>query len=234
MKRSLVAAFAAVLALPLALCGCGIDTFVYLYPVTQLLNSPSTTDPSYNYFQFKTSDSDNYDAYGSDGYFKGFEVYYRIYNSTSTRSSDVSAIYTYNENNPTTALTKLVGTYYYHRMVHSGRLTSIPLIPGDSSNRTVSIRLFDQNNYVAYFSLDGSTNGSGSIGIPERTHNSGTTFETFVFKNIDTSDDDVSYTSSSGTTTWYVQAYAVAYGYDESYKPYYSEVFSLGYVTVTE
>ena len=247
MRHSLRATLALCLAavvLPLALCGCGIDTFVYLYPVTQLLNTPSSSsssnDPTYNFFQFKTSDSENYNAYGSDGYFKGFEVYYRIYNSSSTRSSDVSSIYTNNENNPTAAWTYLVNTKNYHRLVYTGRETGIPLIPGASSDRTVSIRLFAQTVYTPYFSLDGSTDGSGSLGIPERTLDSGTTYEPFYDKNdatkkaivISSTDDDVTYTSGSTDSYWYVQAYAVAYGYDEAYKPYYSEVFSLGFVTI--
>jgi hypothetical protein len=229
----------AALVLPLALCGCGIETYVYLYPVTQLPNGyPSSTAGNAvdNFFQFRTSDSDN----SGNSYFRGFEIYYRIYNSLSTRSSDVSTINTYNENNPTTAMTYLINTKNYHRMVYSARQTDIPLIPGTSSDRTVSIRLFAQTPYIPYFSLDGTTDGSGTLGIPERTHNSGTSYEPFFETddqtkgNISSSDDDVTFTSGSGESTWYVQAYVAAYGYDESYKSIYSEIFNLGYVTITQ
>jgi hypothetical protein len=238
--RSLHAACASCLAalvLPIILCGCGIETYVYLYPVTQLPNGyPSSDDESNNFFQFKTSDSDN----SGNSYFRGFEVFYRIYNNIDTRNSDVSTINTYNDNNPTTSATYLLNTKNYHRMVYSARQTDIPLIPGTGSDRTVSIRLFAQTKYYPCFTFDGSTGTSVSSNIPERTHNSGTSYEPFyktgdvTMGDISSSDDDVTYTSSSGTTTWYVQAYVAAYGYDESYKAIYSEIFNLGYVTITQ
>jgi hypothetical protein len=208
---------------------CGIDTFVYLYPVNQLLNSPSENDPVNNYFKFKTSDEDN----NSSAYFKGYEIYYRIYSDKATRNSDVSAISAYNDANPTTALTTLVSSYRYTRMVYTGKTTDIPLIEGTTTNRVISIRLTDYFTYKASISDDGSNDGSGSLGIPMRTLNDGTKIVSFDYGNIHTSgDSDVSSNSSSSPDVWYVQAYVVAYGYDESYKPYYSSLFSLAHVVI--
>jgi hypothetical protein len=225
---ALLAASATLIA-ALSIAGCGIDTFVYLYPVNQLLNSPSESDMVNDFYKFKTSDEDN----SSSVYFKGFDVYYRIYNDTNVRASDVTAINAYNDANPTTALMTLVNTYKYARMVYSGRTNDIPLIKGASKDRVISIRLNDfQGIYKASLSEDGSNDGSGSLGVPLRTLNDGTKTDSFEYDSIQSGDDDVRYTSSSGDGTWYVQAYVVAYGYDESYKPYYSSLFNISHAVV--
>lgn len=215
-------------AIALLTSSCGIDTFVYLYPVNQLLNSPSETDMVNNFFNFKTSDEDN----NSSDYFKGYEIYYRIYNDKATRGSDVSAISAYNDANPTTALTTLINTYKYSRMVYTGKVTDTPLLDRADTNRVISIRITDYFSYKASFSEDGSNDGSGSLGIPLRTLNDGTKTVSFDYSSIKSGDGDVRYSSSSGTDVWYVQAYVVAYGYDESYKPYYSSLFNLAHVVV--
>lgn len=207
---------------------CGLDTFVYLFPVSQLLNSPSEVDPQNNFFKFRTSDEDN----GGNVYFKGFEVYYRIYNDAVVRDSDRTAINAYNDANPTTALLTLVSTYKYSRMAHTNRQTDIPLIQAAPSNRDISIRLTDYQTNDASYSEDGSNDGSGSLGVPQRTLNDGTTLKSFKYADIGTGDGDVRYNSAVSHDTWYVQAYVVAYGYDESYKPYYSSLFSLSHSVV--
>lgn len=230
MKRSALALALIGLLFASALSGCGLDTFVYLFPVSQLLHAPSTVDPQNNYFQFRTSDEDN----GGNVYFKGFEVYYRIYNDSVQRGNDVTAINAYNDANPTTALLTLVSTYKYSRMAHSNRQTDIPLIQAAAGNRVISIRLndFDFPTYQASYSEDGSNDGSGSLGVPRRTLNDGTTLKSFMYDDILTGDGDVRYNSSVSHDTWYVQAYVVAYGYDESYKPYYSSLFGLAHSIV--
>lgn len=232
MKRFRIILSALFVFAALVLSGCGIDTYVYLYPVSSLLNTPSSVDPSLNYFQFSTSDGKNYDTYGDNGYFKGFDIYYRIYNSSSDRSTDVSEIYTHNENYPTATATWLVSTKKYTRMVRDGRTYELPLIPGSDSNRIVTIRLSDDVGYTASFFVGSSDDSSDSLGRPLRNPSNKSSPVTFDFDEIDSSDADVKYSASAGKKEWYVQAYVVAYGYDESYKPYYSEVFSLAYTTI--
>jgi hypothetical protein len=56
---------------------------------------------------------------------------------------------------------------------------------------------------------------------------------------IDSGDSDFTYSASwdkkvTGEKLAYVQAYVLAYGYDESYKSLYSELFELGCITLTE
>jgi len=72
----LLAAFAACF-----LVACGIEYYVYLYPVNSIDNNPTdASSDEANYYGFVTRDEDNIDD--ADEYFLGFEVYYKIFNSS--------------------------------------------------------------------------------------------------------------------------------------------------------
>jgi hypothetical protein len=227
---ALLAAF-----LGLYLVSCGIETFVYLYPVTYRDFEPSAEGDVNNYFSFRTSDNRN--EAESSGYFKGFEIYYRIYNNSSTRINDKTLINNYNNDNPTTAYTFLLNSKLYKRLSCTVRPNDVPLIPGSDTNRAVIVRLkkyIDQNPQI-------SVSGDSSLyGEPRRTTDeTGANDKLFDLDEIDQGDSDLTYNSSwdtngVGKKLAYVQAYVVAYGYDGSYKSLYSELFELGYITLTE
>lgn len=226
MKRKIITGVLSIWLTFLFFAGCGVDNFIYLYPVTQLLNSPSS-DPAYNFYKFRTSNRNNTD--NSSGYFKGFEIYYRIYNSTAIASQDASDINTYNTNNPTTVFNYVAASKKYTRMTAFLRDGQFPLIPGESTDTDVLIRLLD------YGTTDPANLlvGSASYGIPLRTKNEGTATDSFVFSEITNTDSDVQYLSTGEIDKWYVQAYVFAYGYDAVYKSIYSSAFALGTITVT-
>jgi len=211
----------------LSLSGCGIDEYVYLYPVTNP-HLPSA-DLANNYFSFKTSDNKNSDE--ASGYFKGFEIYYRIYNSESTRNSDVVAINNYNSDNPSSAYSYLINTKNYCRMSCAVRPVDFPLIIESTIDRIVVISLGQSNKTLGIF-VDGDTSLYGEA----RRTNNGTSEEEkiFDFEEIDNGASDFTYSSSGESDIVYIQAYAVAYGYDQSYKSIYSELCNLGYVTLTD
>lgn len=219
--------------------GCGIDNFVYLYPVTFSPNIPyasATTDgdPEKNYFSFYTTDDTN----NAEFYFKGFEIYYRIYSNLATLTTDVSGISTYNTNSPTDVYNYIVNTKKYVRLNTSARLGIIPVIPkSGSSYRVVKIRLIDYGTDVAdqkSLTIDGVNQS-----IPLRTINEVTADDVkyqFIFDQILSTDTDVTFGTwdDENNHKWYVQAFVLAYGSDESYKPIYSGSFSLGAITVVE
>ena len=82
----------------LCLFSCGIDYYIYLYPVVDVSVCESyeleNPDPTNNFFKFRTRDNAN----SSTSYFKGFQIFYRIYNSTAQMESDRSYINSYNTN----------------------------------------------------------------------------------------------------------------------------------------
>ena len=90
-------------ALFVLFAACGIEVYIYLEPVSTYINKPgSAADEALNYVAFVTSDVAN-EASASD-YFRGFEIYYRIYNNLTTLNSDVTAIESYSEDDDTQAL----------------------------------------------------------------------------------------------------------------------------------
>ena len=225
----------------LFLCACGIDNYIYLYPVTTYLNWPDTNDEIRNYCAFRTSDTANNSS--ASGYFQGFEVYYRIYRNLTTLESERLRIDSYNEDESTQAMAfdYMTSTYNYKRLAGSHRLSEYPLIPGASSNRDVYIRLYNTVNSSITAGIKVYESGENSTllldcGIPRRTvggitrNNDDYSFKIEYIKN---GDDDVSWSS---TTTedgkLYAQFYVAAYGYDESFQSIYSELFSLGYITL--
>ena len=211
----------------ITLSGCGVDEYVFLYPVTN--PHVPTADPLFNYFSFTTSDKKNTDE--ASGYFKGFEIYYRIYNSESGRDSDVVAINNYNSDNPSSAYSYLINTKNYCRLSCAVRPVDFPLIPESTSNRPVVIGL-GQSIQTFVISVAGD---SSLYGEPRRTNNGTTEADKrFIFDEIDNGDSDYTYSSSGKTDTVYIQAYALAYGYDQSYKSIYSELCNLGYVTIVD
>lgn len=215
------------LAGALAASACGIDVFVYLYPVSQVITYPSADgDPDWNYYKFRTSDDKNSSG-DADAYFKGFEIMYRIYNSKTQCQADASAIGTYNTNNPTTAYTYVAHTKGFSRMSAEGLASEYPLVTRTGTDRTVTVRLAEIGAIAPAFLIE-----STAYGLPRRTLNEGTASKTFAWDQIKNGDTDVSYAESESTDNWYVQAWVFAYGYDNNYKPSYSAATGLGTITI--
>ena len=228
---------------------CGIEVYIYLEPVSTYINKPgSAADEALNYVAFVTSDVAN-EASASD-YFRGFEIYYRIYNNLTTLNSDVTAIESYSEDDDTQALaySYLISTKSYSRLAASSRLTDYPLIPSTSSNRAMYIRMYNAvSTYTAgvkvyelaspYSSSEGATL-LADYGSPRRTISSATgNANRYIFQldYITSGNSDVYWsTSSTSDGTLYVQFFVMAYGYDESFSSIYSAPYNLGYITLTE
>ncbi len=229
----------------LAFIACGIEVYIYLEPVTTYINKPSSAaDEALNYVAFVTSDGAN-----DSDYFKGFEIYYRIYNNLTTLNSDVSAIDSYSEDTDTQALaySYLISTKSYSRLTAVNRLTDMPLIPSASANRAVYIRIYNATSgytagvkvYELASNQSDSENGTliADYGSPRRTISSlsqNTNKYTFQFEYIVSGDSDYSYGTATSEGTLYVQFYVMAYGYDESFSSIYSVPYNIGYIALTE
>lgn len=220
----------------MALVSCGIEEFVYLFPVDFREYSPSD-DPTYNNFAFRTSDTKNQNEAGD--YFEGFEIYYRIYNNESVRSTDASAINNYNDDDPAIAYNFLKNTKKYVRLLNTVYKRRTPLIPAATENRTVRIRLIRYTDILPSFILeDMDGNIIEDFGRPLRSVSDtlGSDPTLFEFDEIGDGDDDVTWSTwtDENDKQLYVQAYVMAYGYDNSYKQLFSELFYLGYITLTK
>jgi len=203
---------------------CGIESFVYLEKPQRSAHDPTNRDDvSAKYCEFTTADAWN--TANATGYFQGTEIYYRIYEHESDCTSDRAAVSRYNENNPSSVAQYLQDTKKYNRLTTSN-FTRRPLIGSSSSNITVRFRLQDYGGTTDPAQL---VAGGSSLGIPYRGNNISSDRRRFDRQNITTTDEDVQKASSSSTDAfWWINFYAVSYGYDTAFKSLYSSLEPLG------
>ncbi|HOS29195.1 MAG TPA: hypothetical protein PLR39_00200 [Treponemataceae bacterium] len=207
---------------------CGLPVYNALYPPTAY--AQPTNDPLNRVFSFTTADSANA---GMDIY-QGVNIYYRIYNDPSSRDADINTINTSNTEFSDNGMRRLQNMGYNELSI-TKEISTIndTLIPIDSTNRKIQVRLFtegfSESPYAAGIRVNNSL-VSGSI--PVRTVLS-TSFDFFGTGPLpESTDPDVKMNSALGTDVWYVNAYAVSVGRNTSFQYFYSSILHLGYITI--
>ena len=214
--------------------GCGLDVIYVIDPPGPVTHEPiySSLSPDDPHFDFMTYE----DTYSGIA-FLGTEVYYKIYRSYSNMISESNTIINLASSIETSenAPRRLIDSYKYQPLKVAGYNESV-LIPTENNNRSVYIRLNDDDPYEAEIKVDGNyMYESITKTIPVRNNAKHTSFN-FSINNPDSipksDDDDVSYSGSGNDNTWYVCMFAVAVGHDVSYVQTYSNVLYLGSVTI--
>lgn len=212
----------------LFLCSCGLDVFYYLEPPYDAVMP--TEDPVSHLYQFKTADTQN----DSVEFYKGTQVYYRIYSNVSTLNSHISSINTVNKDYSDAGFNKLL-SYGYKPMKSDQNETLF--LPNINNNLKIEIRLtkttLDKGYEVGIFK------NSVKIAIPNRYDSSINDESIFDFDEESENENipletDLDYEYVSGATEWYVNAYAVSMGIDSSYSSFYSKVLHLGNIKFTK
>lgn len=238
--------FSLLYAFFLCINSCGLDVFYYIdsphSPSHEPLftTSSSTNDFAEKYFEFTTNEPANDEL----NIMKGTNVYYKIYESYSTMSSQVAAIETLLSSSSTsgTASEKLIesSTYNYQPLVYEGQ-TQNYLIPFTGEDKKIYIRLSDYQDTEDFHSrivINGDESGLNGteLGQPIRSR---TTKYTFNFgrdgdyDKIPTSeDDDTVCSSSTSANLWYVAMFAVSVGQDEYFSKVYSTPVYLGNIVL--
>lgn len=222
--------------------GCGLDVFYVMPTPITIVHTPSydSSDFSERYFSFFTNEN----VTSNSGFsFKGTDIYYRIFDSSSQMNSEVSSLVSLSNNESTsnTAASKMIETYNFNKLRISGCYDE-PLIPYTGENKQIYVRLSDYQSIELYSAriLEGGENGtyvnsSTTKTIPVRNVNR-TSFNFGRSGSNDKApaqgDDDVDYTSGPTNHKWYVAMFAVAVGYDYTYTNYYSNILYLGAVTI--
>lgn len=221
--RMVPALFVVALAASSFLASCGWPTSDYLYP------------PSY----FSTSGSNlvrlghetgNIDDSAVAALFKGYDIYYRIFDTYS----DAYSSYTYLDNNLTSTNIATVASSKGYYVLVKYNDSSVPLIP-------VS------NNTYDYFDLN--LNASSRWTITSVVGNTTTTLSSvFRDKNDSTtitssdadfclsgqySSSDHDYKYSGGGSSVYIVFFAVSYGISSSLSELYSDPIVIGPVQYT-
>lgn len=200
---------------------CGIDDIVYLEPPEWTHRPTGHSDENKMYFEFETSDKENLEAGLGD--FKGFEVYYRIYESETDCKNLIESMVKYDESNPSSSASYLQDSYKYQRLTYQGHNNhDRPLVKaGESSkNRKVSFRLEPVFALTNDFFIEGSSYGKVLRQNGED------------FLSVKKGDYDVQSSNNPSSDSFYVAAFAAAYGFDKSFRPLYSSLVSLGYVKI--
>ena len=203
------------------LFSCGIDDIVYLEPSKLTHNPTGYTDEAQMYFEFETSDKENLNA--AQGFFKGFEVYYRIYESETDCKNLIKHMVQYNESNPANSVNYLLSSYNYKLLTYQGHsYQDRPIVPasGYPVNRRVRFRLEVAGSFSNDFDIGGTVKGKVLRQNAEE------------FTAAKHGDYDVQSSSKPSSDSFYVAAFVAAYGFDKNFKPFYSSIISLGYVKI--
>ncbi|MCR5189430.1 MAG: hypothetical protein K6C97_10880 [Treponema sp.] len=222
--------------------GCGLDVFYVIEAPTTIIHSPSydSTDFSESYFAFYTNETNISSTSGLK--FKGTEVYYRIFDSSSQMQSEVNTLVSLSNDDSTssTAADTMIKSYGFSKLRVKDNYEE-PLIPYSGTNKNIYIRLTDYQDIEAYSARileDGASgtylNSATSKTVPVRN-----AYYTFNFgrdgstdKVPEKDDDDFDYISGPTDSKYYVAMFAVAFGYDAAYTNYYSNILYLGSVTI--
>lgn len=218
---------------------CGLDTFYYLDPPISMTFIDDATslsnDPSKQFVSFATasSNADNADI------FQGSSVYYKIYNSPDQLFNNKKSIENINKEYTNQGMELLISWGY--QPLTTDKVDTVNLVAAGGS-QNVSIRLNNQTpvpnspgnyEYPAEIRVNGQ-----NIGVPVRSVED----KFFSFNSTVDGDspyslpmegqEDVSFTTGAGTSTWYVALYAVSTGMSPSLTPVYSQVVYLGSLAI--
>ncbi len=228
---------------------CGLDTFYLLRGPFDRINYPNIDnyDPSLMYFEFRTNENDYAIPLG-DFKFLGTDVYYKIYTSDGTLKSHINSIDSVNtETNYGTAADYVITRYRYQKLRIDKVSDDSVFVPAMNPrvppySQRVKIRLTDLNprgdsqkdlNNSPRVFFDGVEKGA-----PIRTTGNGSQKLNFDFGRAKFSESekprlgDADFEGSESESTFYVNMYAIAVGYDLSFKNSYSNVLHLGTVTI--
>lgn len=223
---------------------CGLDTFYELKSPFNIVHKPdcSSIDYTESYFEFFTGAAPDS---GVPIKFFGTDVYYKIYQSSSTLQNQVNELIAVanREESTSVAASRMIETYKYQPLRGAGYDNVNVLFPAkpkeedeDKKVDLVSIRLSNyQDLYPAHITVNGGNiYNSTSRVVPVRNLPSKPSFS-FASLNDDlrpkSDDADVS-SSSNNPDLWYVSMFAVAIGQDENFSPVYSNILYLGSVQI--
>lgn len=226
-----------ILFLLFLIISCGLDVYYILEPATIIQTVTEDSDSLNNIYNFRTEDSTN----SNSSIAMGTAVYYKIYNSSSTRISDRNSISAANKIYSETGFDKLESLGY--QSLKSSQ-NDEPLIDISNTDQTVNIRLFTEGTSSSPYKPSIVINSNTLEGVIPLRYNG----DTFDFGEGDLygvisktnyespypkdGDEDVKYTEGESESIWYVQAYAVSVGRDSNFTTKYSQLLYLGFITI--
>lgn len=214
---------------------CGIPVYFVIEPPssTHSINY-EITDDSYKYMQFLARFSASGES--SDFLIDGTEIYYRIFNNEEDLTKEISAVNSANTEYTENGFRKIQDKYLRLKGYASNPADATDILIKNLSNsdRTISLRISDSEQYSASVKEGDDSNGT-LLWIPARTGTGGS-YGSFNFTSSyypKTGDDDFQDSSSPEDGVWYVNLYAVTFGHDNNYIYQYSQLLHLGSVIIS-
>lgn len=209
---------------------CGLDEFIIIEDPLAADNRPEISSSFENkHFKFRTNENNS-------SFFKGTNVYYKIFNSSSVLDYNTIENLISDENRKSEAYNKLINNGY--KLLRTENTTDI-LIPANKnkSYQTVYIRLTDYYN-VTEFSAK-ITIDEVNIGKPVRadgslSFNFGKTGNNDYLPGTNASIEEKDYNDSKSNGVWYVSLFAVSEGLDQNLSQLHSAPLYLGTIAIEE
>lgn len=220
-RRYVILFILSTVAISLFMASCGLPTVTYLYPPV--------------YFSVDNSgiavknDSNNYDASeGSAQTYKGIEIYYRVYSSSTAAASTITSLNslasTYSDE-PDSFMSAATGTYKFSRLRNT-YISTAPLIPIGASDESRFYLTFSSTADWSLTDEDGNllTDGDGNdVSQVTRTLDSNPNLSSLSFfdkdfnvGNASIDSDFAGSASTSSSDTVYIVFFSVSYGLDQS------------------
>lgn len=201
------------------LTACGLEDFRYLGPPISPYKSATLKSIEFHH----NTDNDDPD------FFKGFEIYYRIYDKEENAKADIFKINQNAEAQPVSSYSYVL-SLAYKKLQNKSNSIDIPLvsIPALELNKdhtiTVDITVPSQEQIL----LD-----NVKILDVVRYSTSGANTETFEFDSINSGDSDFSYTGVT-TSTYYIVFVAFSYGFNfDQLVTVYSQALAFESIQIT-
>ncbi|HWR10921.1 MAG TPA: hypothetical protein VN445_03795 [Rectinemataceae bacterium] len=196
--------------------GCGLPTYLYLYsPSDFFKSSESQLALEHNISNYDSSE-------GSDQSFKGYEIYYRVYDSSTAAQSDIDSLVSMASNYegyPDSFMTYATSSLDFVRL-RSVSSNESPVI--SISNPSDSAVFYVNLNDGAEWSLNDGDNSILSYLARSITSDFSTRGSFFTSSNYESGDDD--YEGSDAPAAIYFAFYTVAFGSDpETFETVYSD-----------
>lgn len=233
---------------------CGLESYYVMDRSPSAVNVPVYTsdDPVGKYFEFYAAQNSNV---GNDEFrFLGTRVYYKIYSSASTMTSNHNSIEAVNDSTNYSAAAERMLNYGYQELYAAERGSVTPLVPNGQEGARVRIRL--TNYYEGNASDEAWWSNMARIEIipsqgdeavtryvPRRSRGQNYSFDFGRYGKSEYSNTRINYDapasgdedfsgSPPSDNKYYVDMYAVAVGRDTTFATYYSNVEYLGSVTI--
>lgn len=212
-----VAVFFFVTAMAFMLSGCGLPTSDYLYPPAKFESSGSTLIRLYH-------QTENIDYSDVAALFKGYEIYYRIFDNSTDAIASYNDLVTlaYNDSFTSTNISTVASSKGYCVLINGDKNTAALISVSDNTYTYFELNLNSSSTWTLTGTEDNNTTTDIFSNIV-RNKTDSTTADFYDSSKYSSTDYDYSGNSLSTDDSVYIVFFAVACGTSSSLTDIYSD-----------